>query len=81
MYECEIGQGLLGNSVARAVGGTVQNATLPFLPGEPLAAKSSKEALSNFIRRDLLVLSAAIASHLKSKLTIRKDRNGVGSVI
>ena len=30
MYECEIGQGLLGNSVARAVGGAVQNATLPF---------------------------------------------------
>ena len=29
MYECEIGQGLLGNSVARAVGGAVQNATLP----------------------------------------------------
>lgn len=48
MYECEIGQGLLGNSVARAVGGAVQNATLPFLPGEPLAAKSSKEAGSNF---------------------------------
>ena len=33
MYECEIGQGLLGNSVARAVGGAVQNATLP-LAGE-----------------------------------------------
>ena len=48
MYECEIGQGLLGNSVARAVGGAVQDATLPFLPGEPLAAKSSKEAVSNF---------------------------------
>ena len=48
MYECEIGQGLLGNSVARAMGGAVQDATLPFLPGEPLAAKSSKEALSNF---------------------------------
>ena len=48
MYECEIGQGLLGNSVARAVGGAVQNATLPFLPGEPLAAKSSKEAVSKF---------------------------------
>ena len=31
MYECEIGQGLLGNSVARAVGGAVQNATLPGL--------------------------------------------------
>ena len=29
MYECEIGQGLLGNSVARAVGGAVQDATLP----------------------------------------------------
>ena len=48
MYECEIGQGLLGNSVARAMGGAVQDATLPFLPGEPLAAKSSKEAVSNF---------------------------------
>ena len=48
MYECEIGQGLLGNSVARAMGGAVQDATLPFLPGEPLAAKSSKEAESNF---------------------------------
>ena len=48
MCECEIGQGLLGNSVARAMGGAVQDATLPFLPGEPLAAKSSKEALSNF---------------------------------
>ena len=48
MNECEIGQGLLGNSVARAMGGAVQDATLPFLPGEPLAAKSSKEALSNF---------------------------------
>ena len=32
MYECEIGQGLLGNSVARAVGGAVQNATLPGPP-------------------------------------------------
>ena len=31
MYECEIGQGqgLLGNSVARAMGGAVQDATLP----------------------------------------------------
>ena len=29
MKECEIGQGLLGNSVARAMGGAVQNATLP----------------------------------------------------
>ena len=48
MNECEIGQGLLGNSVARAMGGAVQDATLPFLPGEPLAAKSSKEAVSNF---------------------------------
>ena len=48
MYECEIGQGLLGNSVARAMGGAVQDATLPFLPGEPLAAKSSKDAGSNF---------------------------------
>ena len=47
MYECEIGQGLLGNSVARAMGGAVQDATLPFLPGEPLAAKSSKEAVSD----------------------------------
>ena len=47
MYECEIGHGLLGNSVARAMGGAVQDATLPFLPGEPLAAKSSKEAVSD----------------------------------
>ena len=46
MNECEIGQGLLGNSVARAMGGAVQNATLPFLPGELLAAKSSIEAAS-----------------------------------
>ena len=30
MYKCEIGQGLLGNSVARAMGGAVQDATLPF---------------------------------------------------
>ena len=51
MYECEIGQGLLGNSVARAMGGAVQDATLPFLPGEPLAAKSSKEARSYFKAR------------------------------
>ena len=29
MYECEIGQGLPGNSVPRAMGGAVQNATLP----------------------------------------------------
>ena len=29
MNECEIGQGLLGNSVARAMGGAVQDATLP----------------------------------------------------
>ena len=48
MYEFEIGQGLPGNSVPRAMGGAVQDATLPFLPGEPLAAKSSKEAVSNF---------------------------------
>ena len=31
-----------------SLGGAVQDATLPFLPGEPLAAKSSKEAVSNF---------------------------------
>ena len=29
MYECEIGQGLPGNSVPRAMGGAVQNTTLP----------------------------------------------------
>ena len=81
MYECEIGQGLLGNSVARAMGGAVQDATLPCSSQASRLRRSPPKKRCRTSRRDLLVLSAAIASELKSKLTIRQDGDGVSSVI